>query len=141
MPRRSTSIGGVDGAWNLGGGVWWRPRCIETGAAARDCPIQVGLFLRGGSMVNWISRWAMRHAPTPEKTAASMLVTARMELFAAEQRVIDAKLRASYWSTRVAFLEEVQQQGIDPWVHALPSPQPEAEFTPLGAGPRLAAGT
>lgn len=95
----------------------------------------------GGSMVNWISRWALRHAPTPEKTAASMLVTARMELFAAEQRVIDAKLRASYWSTRVAFLEEVQQQGIDPWVHALPSPRPEAELIPLGAGPRLAAGT
>ncbi|MGU8080637.1 hypothetical protein [Burkholderia pyrrocinia] len=92
-------------------------------------------------MVNWISRWAMRHALTPEKTAASMLVTTRMELFAAEQRVIDAKLRASYWSTRVAFLEEVQQQGIDPWVHALPSLRPEAEFTTLGAGPRLAAGT
>ena len=92
-------------------------------------------------MVNWISRWAMGHAPTPEKAAASMLVTARMELFAAEQRVIDAKLRASYWSTRVAFLEEVQQQGIDPWVHALPSLRPEAEFTTLGAGPRLAAGT
>lgn len=70
-----------------------------------------------------------------------MLVTARMELFAAEQRVIDAKLRASYWSTRVAFLDEVQQQGIDPWVHALPSPRAEAELTPLGTGPRLAAGT
>ncbi|WP_353848621.1 hypothetical protein [Burkholderia multivorans] len=66
-------------------------------------------------MLNWISRWAMRHAPTPEKTAASMLVTARMELFAAEQRVIDAKLQADYWRTRVSFLEEVQKQGIDPW--------------------------
>ena len=30
-----------------------------------------------------------------------MLVTARMELFAAEQRVIDAKLQADYWRTRV----------------------------------------
>ncbi len=35
-------------------------------------------------MLNWISRWVMRQAPTPEKTAASMLVTARMELFTAE---------------------------------------------------------
>ncbi|RQS63536.1 hypothetical protein DID96_29500 [Burkholderia sp. Bp8963] len=92
-------------------------------------------------MVNWFSRWAMRHAPTPEKTAASMLVTARMELFAAEQRVIDAKLQADYWRTRVAFLEEVQQQGIDPWVHPLPSQRPEAESISCSTGPRLAAST
>lgn len=56
--------------------------------------------------------------PTPEKSATSMLVTARMELFAAEQRVIDAKLQADYWCTRVSFLEVVQKQGIDPWVNA-----------------------
>ncbi|WP_157652260.1 hypothetical protein [Burkholderia ubonensis] len=51
-------------------------------------------------MMNWINRWSMRHAPTPEKTAASMLVTARMELFTAEQRVTDAILQADYWRTR-----------------------------------------
>ncbi|MDN7599594.1 hypothetical protein [Burkholderia gladioli] len=95
-------------------------------------------------MLNWISRWAMRHAPTPEKTAASMLVTARMELFTAEQRVIDAKLQADYWRTRVSFLEEVQKQGIDPWVTA--AAQPAAEPAPASAargqgGPRLAAST
>ncbi|RQS72500.1 hypothetical protein DID96_09670 [Burkholderia sp. Bp8963] len=92
-------------------------------------------------MLNWISRWAMRHAPTPEKTAASMLVTARMELFTAEQRVIDAKLQADYWRTRVSFLEEVQKQGIDPWVSAHPSQRPEIESSPRGTGPRLAAST
>ncbi|NIE83349.1 MULTISPECIES: hypothetical protein [Burkholderia] len=95
-------------------------------------------------MLNWISRWAMRHAPTPEKTAASMLVTARMELFTAEQRVIDAKLQADYWRTRVSFLEEVQKQGIDPWVTA--AAHPAAEPAPAAAargqgGPRLAAST
>src|SRR5690349_9154093 len=69
------------------------------------------------SMLNWISRWAMRHAPTPEKTAASMLVTARMELFAAEQR------------------------GIDPWVTSQASQRPELDSTPRSTGPRLAAST
>lgn len=70
-----------------------------------------------------------------------MLVTARMELFTAEQRVIDAKLQASYWSARIAFLEEVQQQGIDPWVGTLSSRQPEAESIPRSTGPRLASST
>ncbi|AJX12456.1 hypothetical protein WJ95_18280 [Burkholderia ubonensis] len=92
-------------------------------------------------MLNWISRWALRHAPTPEKTAASMIITARMELFAAEQRVIDAKLQADYWRTRVSFLEEVQRQGIEPWVSAQPSQRPEIESSPRGTGPRLAAST
>ncbi|WP_321798708.1 hypothetical protein [Burkholderia sp. BCC1988] len=92
-------------------------------------------------MLNWISRWAMRHAPTPEKTAASMLVTARMELFAAEQRVIDAKLQADYWRTRVSFLEEVQKQGIDPWVTSQAAQRPELDATPRSTGPRLAAST
>ncbi|KVE32475.1 hypothetical protein [Burkholderia sp. TSV86] len=98
-------------------------------------------------MLNWISRWALRHAPTPEKTAASMLVTARMELFAAEQRVIDAKLQADYWRTRVSFLEEVQKEGINPWVSTQPPQLQKAgdEQPPAvrGAapGPRLAAST
>lgn len=92
-------------------------------------------------MVNWINRWAMRHAPTPEKTAAPMLVTALMELFTAEQRIIDAKLQADYWRTRVAFLEKVQKQGIDPWVSAQPSQWTEAESTPRNISPRLAATT
>ncbi|WP_017925038.1 hypothetical protein, partial [Burkholderia glumae] len=72
-------------------------------------------------MLNWISRWVMRQAPTPEKTAASMLVTARMELFTAEQRVIDAKLQSDYWRTRVSFLEQVEKQGIEPWVGVTPA--------------------
>ncbi|WDD91686.1 hypothetical protein Bsp3421_001626 [Burkholderia sp. FERM BP-3421] len=94
-------------------------------------------------MLNWISRWALRHAPTPEKTAASMLVTARMELFTAEQRVIDAKLQADYWRTRVSFLEEVQKQGIEPWVSAQ-TQKSEIETAAAArgvVGPRLAAST
>ncbi|MBI0330160.1 hypothetical protein [Burkholderia plantarii] len=96
-------------------------------------------------MLNWISRWAMRQAPTPEKAAASMLVTARMELFAAEQRVIDAKLQSDYWRTRVSFLEEVQKQGIEPWVAAtavVPSAPAAAAPSSRGQnGPRLATST
>jgi hypothetical protein len=64
-----------------------------------------------------------------------------MELFTAEQRVIDAKLQADYWRTRVAFLDEVQEQGIDPWVSTQPSLRTEAESTPRNTGPRLAART
>ncbi|AIO70178.1 hypothetical protein [Burkholderia oklahomensis] len=94
-------------------------------------------------MLNWISRWALRHAPTPEKSAASMLVTARMELFTAEQRVIDAKLQADYWRTRVSFLEEVQKQGIDPWVSAQVQKTVDEPSTAVrgASGPRLAAST
>ncbi|MEK6425240.1 MAG: hypothetical protein V4801_37165 [Burkholderia gladioli] len=95
-------------------------------------------------MMNLISRWAMRHAPTPEKSAASMLVTARMELFAAEQRVIDAKTQAEYWRTRVSFLEEVQKQGIDPWVGTTaqtPEPAAPSSVARGQGGPRLAAST
>ena len=69
-----------------------------------------------------------------------MLVTARMELFAAEQRVIDAKLQADYWRTRVSFLEEVQKQGIDPWVTSQAAQRPDLESTPE-ARARLAAST
>ncbi|AUL59943.1 hypothetical protein D0U02_09285 [Burkholderia pseudomallei] len=95
------------------------------------------------SMLNWISRWALRYAPTPEKSATSMLVTARMELFAAEQRVIDAKLQADYWCTRVSFLEVVQKQGIDPWVNAQAQKADDAPAAAVhgAAGPRLAAST
>lgn len=81
--------------------------------------------------------------PTPEKSATSMLVTARMELFAAEQRVIDAKLQADYWCTRVSFLEVVQKQGIDPWVNAQAQKADDAPAAAVhgAAGPRLAAST
>lgn len=97
-------------------------------------------------MLNWINRWAARHAPTPEKSAAAMLVTARMELFSAEQRVIDAKLQADYWRTRVSFLEEVQKEGIDPWVNAPAQLSEPVEptlptFPRTPSGPRLATST
>jgi hypothetical protein len=124
-----------------GGEVRRWPLRVRTGARLIAIANAGSSVITEVSMLNWISRWAMRHAPTPEKTAASMLVTARMELFTAEQRVIDAKLQADYWRTRVAFLEEVQKQGIDPWVSAQSSLRPEVESSPRGTGPRLAAST
>jgi len=63
-----------------------------------------------------------------------------MELFTAEQRVIDAKTQANYWRTRVSFLEEVQKQGIDPWVGTT-AQTPEPAPSGVARGPRLAAST
>ncbi|PFW66302.1 hypothetical protein COL27_29500, partial [Bacillus sp. AFS075960] len=46
------------------------------------------------------------------------------------------------WRTRVSFLEEVQKQGIDPWVTSQSAMQkPELDSTPRSTGPRLAAST
>lgn len=118
---------------------------MATGAEACRLgrPMRFYPSIMEASMLNWISRWALRYAPTPEKSATSMLVTARMELFAAEQRVIDAKLQADYWCTRVSFLEVVQKQGIDPWVSAQAQRADDAPAAAVHgvAGPRLAAGT
>ncbi|OXI71815.1 hypothetical protein CFB44_26025 [Burkholderia sp. AU31280] len=55
--------------------------------------------------------------------------------------VIDAKLQADYWRTRVSFPEEVQKQGIDPWAISRAAQRPDLDSTPRSTGPRLAAST
>ncbi|REG49563.1 hypothetical protein B0G80_5943 [Paraburkholderia sp. BL6669N2] len=64
-------------------------------------------------MLRWLANWALRHAPTPEKQAERALNDLRMELFQAEQHVLDAQLRADYYRARLAFLEEVTRKGIE----------------------------
>ncbi|TFE46421.1 hypothetical protein E2553_16130 [Paraburkholderia dipogonis] len=64
-------------------------------------------------MQRWITNWAVRHAPTPEKQAERALSDLRMELFQAEQHVLDAQLRADYYRARLTFLEEVTKKGIE----------------------------
>jgi hypothetical protein len=64
-------------------------------------------------MLRWIASWAVRNAPTPEKQAERALRELRLELFQAEQRVLDAKMHADYYRTRLAFCEEVLKNGIE----------------------------
>lgn len=64
-------------------------------------------------MLRWIANWASQYAPTPEKQAERALNELRMELFRAEQQVLDAQLRADYYRARLTFLEEVTRKGIE----------------------------
>jgi hypothetical protein len=64
-------------------------------------------------MLRWLANWASHHAHTPEKQAERALNDLRMELFQAEQHVLDAQLRADYYRARLTFLEEVAQRGIE----------------------------
>ncbi|PLZ01697.1 hypothetical protein CY652_15105 [Burkholderia sp. WAC0059] len=64
-------------------------------------------------MLNWIVKWASHHAPSPERQAESALIELRMELFRAEQRVLDAQIHADYYRSRIAFCEEVLKKGIE----------------------------
>jgi hypothetical protein len=64
-------------------------------------------------MLRWLLNWASHQAPTPEKQAERALNDLRMELFQAEQHVLDAQLRADYFRARLTFLEEVVQRGIE----------------------------
>lgn len=97
-------------------------------------------------MTRWIRRLMLKHAPTPEKAAASMLIDARMQLFTAEQRMIDANIQLEYWRARVVFLEDVQARGVQlsasvpANVPAMPA-KAAVEAQPARAnGPRLATG-
>lgn len=64
-------------------------------------------------MLRWLANWASSYAPTPEKQAERALRELRMELFQAEQRVLDAQSHANYYRVRIAFCEEVLRQGIE----------------------------
>ena len=76
---------------------------ISVPSTLKCCYLKSGGFV----MLMWIANWAARHAPTPEKQAERALDEPRMELFRAEQQVLDAQLRAEYYRTRLIFLEEV----------------------------------
>lgn len=64
-------------------------------------------------MLRWIAHLAMSHAPTPEKQAERALSELRMELYQAEQRVLDAQMHADYYRARITFLEDVVKRGIE----------------------------
>jgi hypothetical protein len=64
-------------------------------------------------MLRWIENWAFRYAPNPEKQAEHSLRELRLELFQAEQRVIDAQMHAAYYRVRLSFCEDVMRMGIE----------------------------
>jgi len=64
-------------------------------------------------MLRWLTRWASHHTPAPERHAERALDELRMELFQAEQRVLDAQMHADYYRSRIAFCEEVLKKGIE----------------------------
>jgi hypothetical protein len=65
------------------------------------------------AMLRWIANWALHNALTPEKQAERALRELRLELFQAEQRILDAQLHADYYRARLAFCEEVIKNGIE----------------------------
>jgi hypothetical protein len=64
-------------------------------------------------MLRWIANWAVRNAPTPEKQAEKALRALRLELFQAEQRILDAQMQADYYRARLVFCEAVLKSGIE----------------------------
>ncbi|MEM5385115.1 hypothetical protein AB4Y32_19750 [Paraburkholderia phymatum] len=88
-------------------------------------------------MLMWIANWAARHAPTPEKQAERAVDELRMELFRAEQQVLDAQLRAEYYRSRLIFLEDVTRKGIEA-VSDQRKGQQDVSL-PTRPGPRLTA--
>ena len=64
-------------------------------------------------MLRWIANWALHNALTPERQAERALRELRLELFQAEQRILDAQLHADYYRARLAFCEEVIKNGIE----------------------------
>ena len=64
-------------------------------------------------MLRWIANWAVHNALTPEKQAERALRQLRLELFQAEQRILDAQLHADYYRARLAFCEDVIKNGIE----------------------------
>jgi hypothetical protein len=64
-------------------------------------------------MLRWISNWAVRKIPAPEKQAENALRELRLELFHAEQRILDAQMHADYFRARLTFCEAVLKNGIE----------------------------
>jgi hypothetical protein len=64
-------------------------------------------------MWRWIESCALRCVSSPEKLAEDGLRELRLELFQAEQRVLDAQMHAAYYRMRLAFFDDVIAKGIE----------------------------
>lgn len=85
-------------------------------------------------MLRLLANLIAHHPPTPEKQAERALRVLRMELFLAEQQVIDAQMRAEYYRVRLAFLEGVKRTGIE---RVSDQRKNRLEERELSVGPRL----
>jgi hypothetical protein len=65
------------------------------------------------AMLKWLANWAVHNALTPEKQAERALRQLRLELFQAEQRILDAQMHADYYRARLTFCENVIKNGIE----------------------------
>lgn len=88
-------------------------------------------------MLRWITSWAVGNAPTPEKQAEKALRELRLELFQAEQRILDAQMHADYYRARLAFCEAVLKSGIEQVSDQRKEPQ--TGWQALRTGPKLTA--
>ena len=74
---------------------------------------------------------------TVEQQAEKALPELRLELFQAEQRILDAQVHADYYRARLAFCESVLKNGIE---HVSDQrKEPETAVTTLRTGPKLTA--
>jgi len=64
-------------------------------------------------MQHWIVNWPVRYMHTPEKQAEKAMDELRLQLFQAEQRVLDAQMQVDYYRARLAFFEHVARLGIE----------------------------
>jgi len=64
-------------------------------------------------MLRWIANRIVRYEPTPERLAERALNELRLELYQAEQHVLNAQMHAAYYRARLTFLEEVIATGIE----------------------------
>jgi hypothetical protein len=88
-------------------------------------------------MMQGIASWAVRNARTPEKQAEKALRELRLELFKAEQLILDAQMRADYYRGRLAFCEAVLKRGIEQVSDQRKEPQ--TSLPALQTGHRLTA--
>lgn len=84
-------------------------------------------------MLRWIASWAARYAPTVEQQAEKALPELRLELFQAEQRILDAQVHADYYRARLAFCESVLKNGIEHVSDQRKSPQTDSPTIRTGA--------
>lgn len=63
--------------------------------------------------MRWIENFVMQSVPSPERQAELGLRELRLELFRAEQRVLDAQMQAAFYRVRLSFLQDVAEMGIE----------------------------
>lgn len=64
-------------------------------------------------MLQWLENLALRCVPDPQRRAEVGLKEIRLELFMAEQRVLEAEIHAAFYRLRLSFFEDVAKMGIE----------------------------